>query len=191
MLTHFNITAIVDEDDEAGAPNPEALVYSIMHLLDDSTVEQEAVRELLDEGTIIVPVQYSWAVLCALAACGYTVDPRTGIKPALVAGDDELGNRAIPDMFTLKGVSERLWAKGEEGPVDGMFLPAYLTAFGGVAPEDEEDKMKSAILLARAIRALTEGWVHPDLLEACGLGQCYQLSDAPTELTPKDADESA
>ena len=189
MLIHFKVSPIDDPD--APEVNPDALVYTIENLMDDESVETEAVRELLDAGTIIVPVQYSWAVLCALAACGYDVDPRTDIRPAMVAGDDELGNRAIPDMFTLKGVSERLWAKGEEGPVDGMFLPTYLATFAGVAPADDDDKMKSAILLARAVRALTEGWVHPDLLEASGLGRCYQLSDAPTELKPKDADESA
>lgn len=190
MLIHFNVTPI--DDPEALAPNPEALVNTIVALMDDDTVDPEAVKQLLDEGSILVPLMNSWAVVCALAACGYDVDPREGIQPALVPGTDTLGNRAIPDAYTLEGVSLRLWSKGEIGPVDALFIPAYLSAFNNAAPQDDEDRAKSGVLAARAVRALLEGAVHPEVIQAAGLMGCIQVSDVETQLGPEeDVNESA
>lgn len=185
MLVH--ITLLPREDNPQ--TYPEQLAKTIVSMAGDEAGSQEAVEKLIAENCVIVPLLHSWATGSAIINCGYDYDPRD-IKPAIVDPGDDLANAAIPEKYTLKGMSERLWANGTEGTVDAAFIPAYLTTFGGVKPEDDKDKITAAILLARSLRCLFEGFVHEDVIEAAGLLPLMRISELDT--TPaEDADESA
>ena len=188
MLVHIKLI----EREDAPETHPKALVNTIVSLAGDEAGSPEAITALLEEGICIVPMLHSYAVCTALINCGYDYDPRA-IQPAIVDPGDDVANAAIPEKYTLKGVSDRLWAKGEKGTIDATFVPAYLTTFGGAKPADDHDARVGAVLLSRAIRCLVEGYVHPEILEAAGLGPMMDVSEADTQpvVTEEDTDESA